>query len=121
MVNKERIQPLCAPMYAVLYAELRILCKGHGYALTIHGSLKRDLDLVAVPWIEKCSEPEILANAIQEYIGCAYSHPDSEDAVIPHGRKRFVFHLDEHPQNGMYGKGPYIDLSVMPVSKKDVG
>ncbi len=32
-----------------------------GYALAIHGSMERDLDLIAVPWIEKPEIPEKLA------------------------------------------------------------
>lgn len=31
--------------YAVLYAELRVVARAHGYALGLHGSLRRDLDL----------------------------------------------------------------------------
>jgi hypothetical protein len=101
-----RMQQLCAPLYAVLYAELRLVAKGHGYALCAHGTLGRDLDLVAVPWVEKCSTPEQLADAFNEYIGCDHLYGKQER---PHGRWNFVYHLSK-----TYGQGPYIDLSVMP-------
>lgn len=35
------------------YAELRQAAREVGYSLTLHGSLRRDFDLVAVPWEER--------------------------------------------------------------------
>jgi hypothetical protein len=35
------------------YAELRQAAREVGYALAVHGSLRRDFDLVAVPWEER--------------------------------------------------------------------
>lgn len=110
-----RKQAMCAPMYAILYAELRLIAKGHGYALAIHGSMKRDLDLIAVPWVQDASTPEKLVNAIREFIGCGYTGNLNSGNAKPHNRLTYVFHLDEHEQNKLYGDGPYIDLSVMPL------
>jgi len=35
-----------------------------GYAIGLHGSLRRDFDLMAMPWVEGCSTPDELAHAI---------------------------------------------------------
>jgi len=41
-----------APIYAAcVYPELAELCRDCGYALAVHGSLARDFDLIAIPWV----------------------------------------------------------------------
>ncbi len=53
-----------APVYVGIYPELAELCRGHGYALAVHGSLARDFDLVAIPWVDAPASPEELVTAI---------------------------------------------------------
>lgn len=101
--------------YAVTWAEIRKTAHEHGYALTLHGSLTRDLDVVAVPWIEDASNEKVLVEAICETAG-GYIPPDERNpALKPHGRKAWIicfggasgeFSSEELPT--------YIDLSVMP-------
>lgn len=38
--------------YAHCYHLLQAVAHGHGYNLLIHGSMNRDMDLVAVPWVD---------------------------------------------------------------------
>ncbi len=110
----------CRMMYAVLISPLRHVSREHGYALAQHGSLSRDIDLVAVPWVSEASEPKVLAEAIrakaEEVVGIAFDSDRTGAAnpeffvngmpgAKPHGRLTWTFHL---------GGGPYIDLSVMP-------
>lgn len=40
---------------AELIDQLRAIAKGHGWALGVHGSLVRDIDLIAVPWTSDAS------------------------------------------------------------------
>lgn len=40
-----------APVYAAMYSELSEFFRSRGYALAIHGSLIKDFDLIAVPWV----------------------------------------------------------------------
>lgn len=94
-----------------------------GYAIGIHGSLNRDLDLMAMPWVEDAKSAEELVQSIAECVG-GYIIADGTPAgrwdeaeqkfvpaVIdnpskkPHGRLAWNIHL---------GGGPFIDLSVMP-------
>lgn len=40
------------------------IARQHGYAVGLHGSMKRDVDLIAVPWVDTASAPLDLINAI---------------------------------------------------------
>ena len=53
-----------APVYCALYPELATLVREHGYALAIHGSLARDMDLICIPWAPFPSDPDKVVNAI---------------------------------------------------------
>ncbi len=62
--SQDKPGPSYAPAYAAMYSELAELAKDHGYALAIHGSLRRDFDLVAIPWAETVSTPLELIDAM---------------------------------------------------------
>lgn len=104
--------------YAFMYSALIEAAGDHGYALAIHGSMTRDCDLIAVPWIDDASDPMVLVEALVEVCNGALlmgGRPNSEggfdpvdgrDPIAkPHGRMGWTIHL---------GGGPWIDLSVMP-------
>ena len=40
-------------LYAFYYEELKVIAKEYGYNLVLHGSMNRDLDLIAIPWINE--------------------------------------------------------------------
>lgn len=46
-------EPSIAPAYTFLYPILCEAARACGYALAIHGTMQRDLDLVAVPWVDE--------------------------------------------------------------------
>lgn len=81
------------------------VARAHGYALTVHGSLARDFDFVAIPWTEDARPAEELAEAIRARVGGFVHPPEEFPRHKPHGRLAWSIHL---------GSGPYIDLSVMP-------
>lgn len=56
--------PNYAPVYCAMYPELAAIAREHGYALAIHGSMARDFDLVAVPWIADPAEPRVVIEAM---------------------------------------------------------
>jgi hypothetical protein len=111
--DTDRPIPLARPAaYVSLYPLLQGAARAHGYALSIHGSLKRDMDLVAIPWVEKASRPKTLVRylakavsaRVPSYItinGSAVEQP----VKMPHGRECWVILL---------GGGLYLDVSVMP-------
>jgi hypothetical protein len=79
-------KPSYAPTYAALYPALAEIARKHGYALAVHGSMQRDFDVIAVPWIENVGNPkdvvdEILQNFDVRVVG-------SVDTVW-HGRQRW--------------------------------
>jgi hypothetical protein len=84
-------------------ALVRRIARGHGYAIGVHGSLVRDVDLIAAPWIERACAPDELAKAIADGLGGAVW----ARARRAHGRIGYVVLIPG-------GKRPnYIDLSVM--------
>jgi hypothetical protein len=110
-----------AAAYCAIYPMLSQIAKDHGYALCVHGSLHRDFDLVAIPWIEEASETAELIRAIKEAVGAVFHHeemdhvqPDGKPTKKPHGRVAYSLHLTNHV---MYGG--YLDLSVMPKARGD--
>jgi hypothetical protein len=116
-IPDERWRRLCKSYYDRLIEPLRITARFAGYALAVHGSLQRDIDLIACPWGDSV-EARVLAERLrvtaEAVVGYAQSHelgkdkyglngsPGSKD----YGRLVWSFYL---------GGGPYIDLSVMPM------
>lgn len=76
-----------------------------GYAVAVHGSRSRDLDLIAVPWTDGAVGNRELVEALCERGRFVLG----ETAGKPHGRVGYVLH-------GVPGSAgiKYIDLSVTP-------
>ena len=98
-------------------ATVRAAARALGYALGEHGSRERDLDLIAVPWVEDAAPPESLVEAIRAAVGGViitdptappedYTRRNPERK--PHGRLAWSIHAAVGVRHG------YIDLSVMP-------
>lgn len=96
----------CRELADILIIPLREVARRHGYALGVHGSLSYDIDLIACPWRETCTQPENLAAAIQDAVKAIAGTSKMEGPEQkPCGRLAWSFHM---------GGGPYVDLSVMP-------
>lgn len=83
-----------------------------GYALGLHGSINRDMDLIAVPWTAHAVPAEELIQAllkavvmIEVHIAGEFERPSKTPAYRPHGRRTWLISL---------GAGAVIDVSVMP-------
>jgi hypothetical protein len=97
----------------VLYIRLATKARRLGYALAPHGSMARDIDLIAVPWTEDAVSGSELVRVIAEMCNGYLAERTSaggrpKPTVKPHGRRAWSIHL---------GGGAYIDLSVMPRRK----
>lgn len=112
--------------YASYIPALQEIAMKHGYALAVHGSMARDLDLVAVPWVKKALAPETLVMAL-EYSLLETTHSREfwkKDAASTtpqklHGRKAYIIlwaHLNTNFENPTH-RHAYIDLSIMPRTK----
>lgn len=119
-----------AKRYLSYVPALQEVAKKCGYALGVHGSCKRDLDLIAVPWAPKAYTAESLVMMLEEAMLGSRS-PRShwkKDALKdpkPHGRKAYaivIAHLNGEGQLKKAAKGhplyhAYLDVSVMPTVK----
>lgn len=117
---RKRARPLC---YVALLPRLVEVARSLGYALCVHGSLVRDLDLVACPWTDEAADPPDLVLALAEASGGVFidgsrANPDGsfvqvsayEPTQKPHGRLAWTVHT---------GAEMWIDLSVMPRREVD--
>lgn len=110
MLDKPSPRP--AASYALLYPMLCEIARPLGYALALHGSMNRDMDLIAVPWIEEAEKPERLVDAIKERIDGYTGWDNHPGKLRPHGRRGWLiwFKGVDLP----FGGGACIDLSIMP-------
>ncbi len=82
--------------YESILPAIREAAKKCGYAVGVHGSMRRDLDLIAVPWIptprrgdaQILARPGTLAEAIQTAAtgGISYEPNAIQWEKKPHGR-----------------------------------
>ena len=94
------------PDYARIFTIARCLAWAEGYAIAMHGSFTRDLDLIAVPWAPHACEPEHLARRIESAAGLKISaHPKNDK---PFGRLVWTFTLPD------FGDPRFVDLSIIP-------
>lgn len=108
-------------VYVAMIPVLTETARDCGYALAVHGSLARDLDLVAIPWTEEAQSAEHLLLRLLSVIGYVNGHLPHRNvgddgsteqkshgdlpAKKPHGRLSW---------NITFDNGLFIDLSVMP-------
>jgi len=109
---------MCREYYEVLIAALRHVAYRCGYAIAVHGSLERDIDLIACPWRDSAPGADhlvgMLKKAIEAIIGVAREREcDPNPRHMPCGRLAWSFYLTHEDT------GPYIDLSVMPMIRQD--
>lgn len=110
----KRANPLRPWAFAYLYDSLVAVAQDHGYSLALHGSMSRDLDLIAIPWTDNAAPRTVLVNAINKDVSRfrvdrfrkAYEESDLKTPTKkPHGRISYALHL---------GGDAYVDISIMP-------
>jgi hypothetical protein len=110
-------------MYCNLYGAFKEKALELGYALAVHGSMQRDFDLVAVPWIEQAADAETLVEALREICGGFIIDPGTPAGRWDAEQKQFVPATVGNPEIKPHGRlawtiqlggRPSIDLSVMP-------
>ena len=113
--------------YAIMFEPLKTIALKYGYNLVLHGSLNRDMDLIAIPWEEKTGDVEAMIGEFCEYVGGKSEDWDGLQRVAPHGRRWYVIDIYRGgyiQESGFaelkYAKDPetYIDISVMPIIPK---
>lgn len=106
-----------AAAFAWMIPHITAVARLYGYAIGLHGSMARDLDLIAVPWTEAAAPAETLVEAIRDAVGGIIRNDPMHDGNKydqqtrnpndkPHGRRAWSIYFSGHRF--------YIDLSVMP-------
>lgn len=108
-----------AATYASMLPDIVKAGRDCGYAIAPHGSMARDFDLIAVPWIEEARSAQELIMRILSVTGANLregsckrdgeweSVPGDVGTKKPHGRRAWSLFLGHHL---------YLDVSVMPRS-----
>ena len=102
---------MIAPWYVMAYVGLERVAWRHGYCLALHGSMARDLDVIAIPWTEDADSPERLLVAFKRFIvskAPVNIKGKHKGTLKPHGRIGYVLPIGYD--------GHYIDLSIMPLA-----
>jgi hypothetical protein len=118
-------------LYSFYFELIKEIGLKYGYNIVLHGSMSRDLDLIAIPWEEIIGDKEQMINDISEAIGGSILMQNrsidnikgDRFGIKPHGRVVYIINLNrdfEMKFNGLVSKikeyaDPqyYIDLSVM--------
>ncbi|MVN86937.1 hypothetical protein GO986_09180 [Deinococcus sp. HMF7620] len=94
----DQVTPPCPPLAPLVQTAYQ-----HGYALAVHGSLHRDMDLIAVAWMEKATTPEELVDALCIEHGLWWA---GDVQPKPHGRIGVILQSERWLKP--------IDLSIIP-------
>lgn len=106
---------VCTTLLDLIIEPMRVAARHMGYAITVHGSLARDIDLVAVPWVERAADPAALAETLRGAVAgicgaCTLGSPGAK----PHGRVAYIL-------TAWADHSVFIDLSIMPTIAKPEG
>lgn len=107
---REATGAFCRSILDAVLPSIREAARFQGYAIAVHGSLKRDIDLIAVPWTDQAKPADELVRVVKGAVGgvlgdCLSIGGPSQK---PHGRIAYTL---AHP--GFAGE---IDLSIMPIA-----
>ena len=128
------IKPIHAKpsLYAFYFETIKAIGLQYGYNIVLHGSMNRDLDLIAIPWEETVKDKDQMIDEIASTIGgilmmCDRSIENQEGTRYtykPHGRMAYIININrdfEIKYDGFISKVKdfahpqyYIDISVMP-------
>lgn len=110
--------------YACCYEPLKDIAKEMGYNLLINGSLNRDMDLVAIPWVNEPKPMIDVVIAFDKYLrGTHYEETCAERgymySVLAGGRHSFVINLNRGGHWNQYlDEQWYVDISFTPLPEK---
>lgn len=103
------------PDYARIFTKARCVARSYGYALLVHGTMTRDLDLLCVPWTEEARvDPYIVVlNILQTCEMHGLELKEKEPTEKPHGRIVYTLTFQE------FGDPRWIDLSFFRPKQED--
>jgi hypothetical protein len=107
-------------LYAMYFYRLMEIAREMGYNLLISGSMNRDLDLVAVPWIDNPKPEMELIQAFDIYLrGACVDNPEYYmHNILAGGRSAYVINLNRFRDDEGIDPQYYIDISITPLLVK---
>jgi len=113
-------------LYAMYFLHLKQIAEHYGYNLVIHGSLDRDLDLVAIPWVDNPRPEQDMIKDFQMHLtGRNVLRPSGnvQFTVLPGNRHSYVINLNRGDKKGEWVRFEdeqyYIDISVTQLNTKN--
>lgn len=122
MGEKKTVKPR-PHFYACILSELLKIAKEAGYNLVLHGSMNRDLDLIAFPWKD---EPKPHLDVLQKFEiylnGTVHSKiQDYNFTLLPGGRSTYIININRGGRyNNYLDEQFYIDIGFYPFIPVDV-
>lgn len=103
-------------LYAFYFEELKSIAVKYGYNLVLHGSMNRDLDLIAIPWQNELGNALEMINEFADCLGGEIMTQTHEQIhCFPHGRLSYVINLNRSGKWNNYQDAQYyIDISLLP-------
>lgn len=111
-------------LYAYYFLQLKEIAKEFGYNLVVHGSMNRDLDLIAIPWVDDPKAELDLIHELHKAITGYTASPESWKEIymfkeLSGGRHSYVINVNRRQTDahGNFRDDPqyYIDISVTPL------
>jgi hypothetical protein len=120
MENKVKPIAVRPRLYAMYFQALMEIAREMGYNLLINGSMNRDLDLVAVPWIDSPKPGMELIQAFDMYLSGKHMTTPEQYMykVLPGGRNSYVINLNRFRDKDGIDPQYYIDVSITPSLSK---
>lgn len=125
-------------LYAYYFELIKAIGKKYGYNIVLHGSMNRDLDLVAIPWQELLGDKDQMIDEICEVLGGTLlmkeRSVDNLDGqrftTTHHGRMLYIVNINRdiaHIYDGIKStikahNDPqyYLDISVLPTKHENL-
>ena len=110
-------------LYAYYFEALKEIALKYGYNLVLHGSMARDLDLIAIPWQEVIGNRDDMVDEFVKCLGGELMLQDGQRTKSTHhGRMWYVIDLNRkcymNEDNQWIDPQFYIDLSVIPTQNE---
>ncbi len=111
-------------LYAFYFETLKSIAFSFGYNLVLHGSMNRDLDLIAIPWQKEVFSHEAMVNKFAECLGGSIMplrrklesglYEASFYSTTHHGRIQYVININRGDFHSPVDPQYYLDISIMP-------
>lgn len=106
--------------YAYNFQPLKEIALRYGFNLVLHESLARDMDLIAIPWIDSANNSYNMVLDFAAYLGGSIMLQGEEQSpmgYLPQGRTSYIINLNRKFDRDYNDPQWYLDISVTPYGK----